>query len=112
MKKLNKQLAVLVAGSLLVSQGIMASDEAQTEGRWNTSQATLISDAFDSPPSSGVEMLDERAMSRTQGELWPWIIGVVTLDLSLASFFWGDYVPTVASSGGLCVNCDIGTKSR
>lgn len=112
MKRLKKQFAVVVATSLLVSQGSLASDEAKHEHTFNAAQSALISNAFDSPPSSRVQVLDEHAMSRTQGELWPWIIGVVTLDLTLASFFWGDYIPTVASSGGLCVNCDLGTKSR
>lgn len=112
MKRLKKQFAVVITMSLLASQGSWASDEAKHEHTVNAAQSALIWDAFESPPSSGIQVLDEHAMSRTQGELWPWIIGVATLDLTLASFFWGNYVPTVASSGGLCVNCDIGTKAR
>jgi len=112
MKNVRKQCALVVAMSLLVSQVGWASGEVAQDGSVSTAEVALMSSAFQSPPSSTVEILDEQAMSDTQGELLPWIIGVAALDLSLATFFWSAYVPTMAATGGLCVNCDIGTKSR
>ncbi|MFT4768336.1 MAG: hypothetical protein ACI8RN_001471 [Glaciecola sp.] len=112
MQKVTKRFAAVVAMSLLVSQGSWANGDTTDESRLAAAQSALISSAFHSPPSTELQMLDEQAMSSTQGELWPWIIGVVALDLSLASFFWGNYVPIMTASSGFCVNCDIGSKSR
>ena len=87
MDMVKKQLAAVVATSLLASQGSWAGGESPNETLMSEAQSGLLADAFGSPPSPGIQVLDEPVMRDTQGELWPWIIGVATLDLSLASFF-------------------------
>ena len=98
--------------ALIVAQGSLAKDDVMQVQLDDARQSALMSAAFHSPPSNTVTPLDNQLMDTTQGELWPWIFGVVAVDISLASFFWGDYVPIVAASGAACVNCDIGKKTR
>lgn len=112
MQMVKKQCAAVVALGLIVSQSSWAEVDSPQQTVVNESQSSLLFEAFDSSPSSDVRVLDESAMSETQGELWPWIIGVAALDVSLASFFWGEYVPIMAAASGSCVTCDIGSKSR
>ncbi|WP_439107497.1 hypothetical protein [Congregibacter sp.] len=112
MQNLTKQWATAVAMCLLVSQGSWGSNDVSEEYRLQTQQSGLMSAAFESEPSEELVALDDHAMRETQGELWPWIIGVAALDISLASFFWGEYVPIMAAAGGACITCDIGTQPR
>lgn len=112
MKNRSKQWAAVAALSLLVAQGSTASEDAISVVDAPAQQSALLSEAFNSAPSASARVFDEALMEETQGALWPWIFGVVAVDISLASFFWGDYLPTMAAAGGACVNCDIGNKSR
>ncbi|MFK8042907.1 hypothetical protein [Congregibacter sp.] len=107
-----KKSAFIAVIALLVAQGSSAKEAATNDDLEKVSQSALVSAAFKSPPSSTVRPLDAQLMDNTQGELWPWIFGVVAVDISLASFFWGEYVPIMAASGGACVTCDIGNKTR
>ncbi|WP_439101232.1 hypothetical protein [Congregibacter sp.] len=112
MKNPSKQWAAVVALSLLIAQGSATADEAPPAVDMQAQQSVLLSTAFSGAPSASTRVLDEALMEDTQGALWPWIFGVVAVDISLASFFWGDYLPTMAAAGGTCVTCDIGNKSR
>ncbi|WOJ95500.1 hypothetical protein R0137_09550 [Congregibacter brevis] len=107
-----KQWAAVAAIGLLVAQGSLARDVATNGDLEKARQKSFMSAAFQSPASSTVRPLDAQLMDTTQGELWPWIFGVVAVDISLASFFWGEYVPIMAASGGACITCDIGKKAR
>ena len=107
-----KQWAAVAAIGLLVAQGSLAKDVATKDELEKARQSVFMSAAFERPASSTVMPLDAQLMDNTQGELWPWIFGVVAVDLSLASFFWGEYVPIMAASGGACITCDIGKKTR
>lgn len=65
---------------------------------------TALADHFGELPAGTLEVLDPAEMQDTQGQLWPLIGAVVTVDLALATFFWGTYVPTVTGTsptGGL-----------
>ncbi|MDP5053647.1 MAG: hypothetical protein NWP69_07655, partial [Congregibacter sp.] len=117
MKQAMKRSVAAIAISLLATQGSWAEEMANSTGDKQglgqqpgaiPVEASLLAGVFNSPPVAGIYALDEQSMSSTQGDLWPWIIGVATLDLTLASFFWGHYIPITSAAGGLCVNCDIG----
>ncbi len=63
-----------------------------------------LADHFGELPAGTLEVLDPVEMQETKGQLWPLIGAVVTVDLALATFFWGTYVPTVTGTsptGGL-----------
>lgn len=112
MQNLVKQSAAIIAMSAFVVQGSWASEYLKFDGDDAKAREALFSSAFHSPPIADIKPLDQQAMSDTQGELWPWILGVAAFDLSLASFYWGTYVPVTSAAGGSCVTCDIGNKSR
>jgi len=112
MQTLVKQTAAIVAMSAIVTQGSWAGEYHEAHASESAIHGDLMSSAFERTPSADVKTLDDQAMSETQGELWPWILGVAAFDLSLAGFYWGTYVPITAPAGGACVNCDVGNKSR
>lgn len=112
MQKLVRKSAAVIAISTLVVQGSLASDYLKFESDASGGGESLLSSVFHSPPIADVTPLDEQTMSDTQGELWPWILGVAAFDLSLASFYWGTYVPVTSAAGVGCINCDIGNKSK
>lgn len=60
---------------------------------------------FDGTPDS-FDVLDASSMEDTRGELWPFVLGVVGLDIAISTYFWGTYVPSV-SGGGSCTACTI-----
>ena len=64
----------------------------------------LLASAFEGAAFVDAHTLDEAAMRDTRGELWPFIVSVVGVDLALSSYFWGVYVPTVGGGSG-CVTC-------
>jgi hypothetical protein len=108
MNQLKKSLAILAVG-LLVSQGSSAQEPALPgSGGFSKAERQLLANAFTYGPEEAVVNLDAAAMDETRGELWPWIIGVAALDVSIASFFWGTYVPTISAAGS-CPNCTLAT---
>ena len=65
----------------------------------------LLANAFDGIGPPTTVLLDDQTMRDTRGELWPFVFGVVGLDLALAGYFWGVYVPAVGGSGN-CTTCN------
>jgi hypothetical protein len=97
-----KGVAAICVG-LLMSAGASADATGGFDAYGGTNS---LADHFGELPSGLVEVMDPVQMQETQGELWPLIGAVVTVDLALATFFWGTYVPTVtggasASNGRL-----------
>lgn len=66
----------------------------------------VLQQAFHELPADGVRVLSDEQMREVEGKLWPYIATVVTLDLTMASFFWGVYVPFV-TTGGACTFCTL-----
>ena len=65
-----------------------------------------LATAFGPAADADLVPLTDEQMGATEGQLWPIIGAVVTLDLALSSYFWGVYVPTMyGSSSGFCVTC-------
>lgn len=90
MKKLLISLLMMV--QLLVPAAFAASTQLG-----GVQTADFIFDGgFD---SGKVELLSEAEMTHTEGEFLPayfgYLAAVVTIDLALAGFYWGVYVPTV-----------------
>lgn len=85
-----------VALSLLLSGAAMAKPPEKLEP-WALN-------AFTDAPVGSMDVLQDVEMERTEGKLLPFIVGVVTIDFALASYFWGTYVPTVTGGGG-CGSC-------
>ena len=102
MRRAMRVTAGIALASLLVAQGSLAG--AVPERGSDGSEPFAL--AFAEAPREGLRILDEEALRDTEGALWPLIGAVVTIDLALATFFWGAYVPTVTGSGGgLCTTC-------
>jgi hypothetical protein len=104
-----RTVAILSIGLLVSQSGFSQGTVSSEERTFTEDERALLAGAFHSAPQTAVEALDDSAMNNTRGELWPWIIGVAALDISLASFFWGTYVPTVTGSG-TCPNCNLTTS--
>ncbi|MEO1081433.1 MAG: hypothetical protein AAFY29_17865 [Pseudomonadota bacterium] len=99
--------ASAVLGAVLMV-GLSSAAGASAEGVQATESYGLIGNAFSVATADDIQMLDGRAMAETEGELWPFIAAVVTVDLGLAAFFWGTYVPTITAAnggGGVCPSC-------
>lgn len=60
--------------------------------------SSALASYFSELPAGSVELLDPVQMEETRGEIWPLIGAVVTIDLALATFFWGTYVPSVTGN--------------
>lgn len=101
MSTTTKSCAFALIVSLGLAQGAIADSRAFAPAH----DATLLEASFGGDTVNQLVVLDDSEMRETQGELWPFIFGVATLDLALATFFWGAYVPTVSGTGGFCVGC-------
>jgi len=100
-------LAVMLANAATAGALHASSDAPDLQP--GVAAGALIDMAFDVPSVEQVSILDDTQMRQTEGELWPFIFGVAAVDIGLAGFYWGVYVPTVA---GPCRVCDVGSKSR
>lgn len=103
--------AAVVLAAMLVAQGSVAERAASPEG-W---EGDLALSAFESAPSSSVEVLSEGMMENTRGELWPFIFTVVGFDLAISTYFWGTYVPMMnyaSPGGGGCSTCGVLTIAK
>ena len=89
-----KRGAVWAGVSVLsVSQASFAAGAHDTH-RFNPATTTLALQVGQTPiqdeQSRTVSMLEA---AQLRGKVLPFIVGVVTVDLALASFYWGVYVP-------------------
>ena len=79
-----------------VSQASFAAGARDTH-RFNPATTTLALQVGQTPiqdeQSRTVSMLEA---AQLRGKVLPFIVGVVTVDLALASFYWGVYVPYYA----------------
>ena len=92
-----KRGAVWAGVSVLsVSQASFAAGAHDTH-RFNPTTTTLALQVGQTPiqdeQSRTVSMLEA---AQLRGKVLPFIVGVVTVDLALASFYWGVYVPYYA----------------
>ena len=92
-----KRGAVWAGVSVLsVSQASFAAGAHDTH-RFNPATTTLALQVGQTPiqdeQSRTVSMLEA---AQLRGKVLPFIVGVVTVDLALASFYWGVYVPYYA----------------
>lgn len=82
---------------------------AEAEGGINMRPAhveQLMTNAFAADAMSTIDVLSTTDMEDTRGELWPFVLGVVGLDLAISTYFWGTYVPSM-SGGGSCTACSL-----
>jgi hypothetical protein len=71
-----------------------------------TGEAAWLADAFGGASAGTVSRLSAPEMAQTRGRFAPMVayIGAVAgLDLALAGFFWGVYIPSYG--GGGCSSC-------
>lgn len=92
-----KRGAVWAGVSVLsLSQASFAAGAHDTQ-RFNPANTTLALQVGQTPiqdeQSRTVSMLEA---AQLRGKVLPFIVGVVTVDLALASFYWGVYVPYYA----------------
>jgi len=99
-----KSCAFALVISLGVAQGAIADTRALAPAQ--NQDAMLLEASFGGDTVNQLVVLDDSEMRDTQGELWPFIFGVAAVDLALATFFWGAYVPTVTGPGGFCDGCN------
>lgn len=97
MKRAMKRGAVWAGVSVLsLSQASFAAGAHDTQ-RFNPATTTLALQVGQTPiqdeQSRTVSMLEA---AQLRGKVLPFIVGVVTVDLALASFYWGVYVPYYA----------------
>ena len=97
MKGAMKRGVVWVGVSALsLSQASFAAGAHDTQ-RFNPATTTLALQVGQTPIQDGqsrtVSMLEA---AQLRGKVLPFIVGVVTVDLALASFYWGVYVPYYA----------------
>ena len=98
--------ALAVTGSL--AAGASAENFAPTDAEYLALAAT-----FEGGLPGEASLLDKRAMEQTHGQLWPLVGGIaaiVGVDLALAGYFWGVYVPSTGR--GSCTTCTIPTPSH
>lgn len=102
MKISRGRYGVAVVTGLLLAQGALANPG--TAG--TPSMQDQLAAAFEAPPVAAPMPLSQSQMLATEGQLWPLIGAIVSVDLALSGYFWGVYVPTVyGSSSGFCVTC-------
>lgn len=112
------KFVVAVAAATTIAQSSLAEERSQETAASlsaNTIGAAVgdydaLAQAFDGFELAGATLLDEPTMRDTRGELWPFIVSVVGLDLALSSYFWGVYVPTVGGGSG-CITCSYALTS-
>ena len=97
MKRAMKRGVVWAGVSVLsLSQASFAAGAHDIKG-FNPATATLALQVGQTPiqdeQSRTVSMLEA---AQLRGKVLPFIVGVVTVDLALASFYWGVYVPYYA----------------
>ena len=97
MKRAMKRGAVWAGVSVLsLSQASFAAGAHDTQ-RFTPANKTLALQVGQTPiqdeQSRTVSMLEA---AQLRGKVLPFIVGVVTVDLALASFYWGVYVPYYA----------------
>ena len=97
MKGAMKRGVVWVGVSVLsLSQASFAAGAHDTQ-RFNPANTTLALQVGQTPiqdeQSRTVSVLEA---AQLRGKVLPFIVGVVTVDLALASFYWGVYVPYYA----------------
>ena len=97
MKGVIKQGVMWAGVSVLsFSQASFAAGAYDTQ-RFNPATTTLALQVGQTPiqdeQSRTVSMLEA---AQLRGKVLPFIVGVVTVDLALASFYWGVYVPYYA----------------
>lgn len=105
-----KNLTFLAA--LAVCSGLTAGASAEDFAPTDSEYAALAT-AFDGGLPGDASVLDNQAMEQTHGQLWPLVGGIaaiVGVDLALASYFWGVYVPS--TGGGSCASCTLPTPSH
>lgn len=102
MKKVKGSYAMALLTGLLLAQGALADPGALGVSSIEDSLAA----AFEVQPVATPQPLSASQMQATEGQLWPLIGAIVSVDLALSGYFWGVYVPTVyGSSSGFCVTC-------
>lgn len=105
MKKLNKSVqnrvqkkAMILATVLAVSlsQAPLAASTYETPGLHPATTALALQ--LGQTPIQDEQSRTVSVLEATQlrGKLLPFIVGVTTIDLALASFYWGVYVPYYA----------------
>lgn len=105
-KTLTKGAAV--TAMLLFTSAAMADDLFIPDHQMLGAQAFAGADA------SEIALMNESAMQETEGQLWPLVGGIaaiVGVDIALASYFWGVYVPS-SGGGGKCPTCTIPTPNH
>ncbi|MEM1403099.1 MAG: hypothetical protein AAGG55_07205 [Pseudomonadota bacterium] len=110
MQKL-KRVALLMV--LATGGGTGTTALAEDFAPMGSSEYTTLSAAFEGGLPADASLLDNRAMEQTHGQLWPLVGGIaaiVGVDLALAGYFWGVYVPSMG--GGSCATCTIPTPSH
>ena len=60
--------------------------------------------------TDNIDLLSEREMSETKGELAFLVAAIVGVDLALIGAFWGVYVPNAGA--GTCLNCNLSDIKR
>lgn len=100
---MKKWIVATMTGAMLaasVSFGAQASDQWSASGLDQQALASVFD--VDNIDASGVTVLDETELSETRGALAPMlglVMGIAALDVTLAGFYWGVYVPYYAKQG-------------
>ena len=108
LKTKNIALVMTLAVTSSLATGASAENFAPTDTEY-----VALASAFDGGLPVEASLLDNQAMEQTHGQLWPLVGGIaaiVGVDLALASYFWGVYVPS--TGGGSCTTCTIPTPSH
>ena len=100
---MKKWIISTMTGAMLASS---VSFTAQASDQWSTSgfdqQAIASVFDLDNIDANGVTVLDETELSETRGAFAPilgLVMGIAGLDVTLAGFYWGVYVPYYAKQG-------------
>ncbi len=86
--------------SLLMMVQLLAPTAFAASTQFGSAQAAdfIFDKGFD---TGQLELLSSEEMAATEGDFFPayfgYLAAVVTIDLALAGYFWGVYVPTVYS---------------
>ena len=91
MKQYRGSYTVALLTGLLLAQGTLADPDAVG----TSSIEDPLAVAFEVPPVAAPQPLSASQMQATEGQLWPLIGAIVSVDLALSGYFWGVYVPTV-----------------
>ena len=80
---------------------VMATSQLSYAGspvRSDMAQADMLALQVDQGPlqDGGVRAVSALEAAQVRGKVLPYVLGVAAVDLALASFFWGVYVPFYA----------------